>query len=356
MQGIVGLYLGKENLLDHLGIFCHLYGIPLKVFDPGILSIASKWYPDFDLTYSDFAPDDLNPTMHPWILVGTLATIEPLRQAQRQLFGKTSQFAYLPHGISAKSREWSLETMPKIDLFLFPGKALQELLEECNLSSCYSNFLYTGNYREEYYQKHSKLYENLIQKEMPKPSLFESKNPKLFLMPSNSSSKERSFFFDLHLSLLIELQERYSLIVKPHPLLEEERPGFFMQLKEQCLEKGIIFLDKTPPLLPYLNQDSLLITDHSSVVFDGLVKRANIALIQKRPSIDRYDLSDKATKIQRLEDVLLKDFAPFSCAEERDATLEWLYAPLLKKADLKKGLRTCLQPSLEKSDFKEVIP
>jgi CDP-glycerol glycerophosphotransferase (TagB/SpsB family) len=244
------------HYIDHLAPFCSLMRWPLIVFEESIAEQCRKFYPDLEILDKTPLPpcivtcDNraiLEAAFWPWAAPKTL---------------------WLPHGLSDKG--WKapfFEALQKEDLLLVYGQKMRDVLAAKKVTI--PQFA-VGNFRYEYFKKHRKFYEALIQERFGEQRF-------VLYAPTWEDSESNGTFWEAFPKLAASIPKQ--LLVKVHPNTERKF-GFRL---ERC--KGIAphvqFLEEFPPIYPILERTDLYIGDMSSIGYDFLQFKRPMVFLRK---------------------------------------------------------------------------
>ncbi len=273
MQRAIGISTGPATHLDHLGVLCILFDIPLIVTDEGVYETARRFYPQLDVhlhSWNDLSLDSL--AQHADILFGCgKYWAESLRPAFECVSPKQMRFVFCPHGNSDKGHSLRPEEAhPQQDIALIYGDHMYELLKNTGALSSINHVIRTGNYRHSYYLDHRAFYDDLAG-EMVFQHL--PKDKKILLYAPTWPNKENpSPVFDLSEELIKQLSPTFTLLIKWHPLLEEFYPGQTHHfLGRYSGHPGVHFVTDFPAIYPLLMRSDAYIGDFSSIGYDYLL-------------------------------------------------------------------------------------
>lgn len=262
----IGINTGPATHLDHLGVLCILFGIPLAVTDERVYETARRFYPELDVhlcSWNDLSLDSLSE--HADILLGCgKFWAETLLPALECVCKKRMRLVFCPHGNSDKGRNVK---HPAQDISLYYGDHMLELLKTTGAASSIGHLVRTGNYRCQFYLDRRPFYDALADE-----LVFLPKNKKTILYAPTWPNKENpSSVFELSSQIVEQLTPSFTLLVKWHPLLEEFYPGLTYQFLGRFEGRpGVHFISDFPAIYPLLNRVDGYLGDFSSIGYDFL--------------------------------------------------------------------------------------
>lgn len=259
---------GPDTHLDHLSVICDLMDVPLIVTEPQNRAIAEEYYPQIKTTYIPFEELTLEYLASHLDVIyecGKFWTVELLPQIEL-LYQKKIRMVFCPHGNSDKGHSSNLlQASAPQDISLVYGKQMKERLKNTSAGS----LVETGNLRLSFYQKHKDHFDRLAEKKVF--SQFHGERPLVLYAPTWDTEESPSSFFSSVSSLIEDLSPDYRLLIKLHPLLEENQPALFYHLLGKYEDrKNLLFLKEFPPVYPLLEHSSIYIGDYSSIGYDFL--------------------------------------------------------------------------------------
>lgn len=258
--------------LDHLAVLANLLDVPLLLTDPSMMEFAQKYYPYTNTLYVEERNCSLSFLAENFdtLFVSCKHWARELALSMKELFQKNMRFFYCPHGNSDKGHlNKESDLLMHQDLTFIYGNHMKDMLEKRGVLSSLNGYVFTGNYRLNYYLKHKEFYTTLVEKEVF--AKFEKKQPTLLYAPTWKDPEESSSFFTVCESLLKHLPDEYNLLIKLHPNLEEEQPERVFYLMGKYEEKkNVLFLSKYPLVYPILAKTDIYLGDFSSVGYDML--------------------------------------------------------------------------------------
>lgn len=260
---------GPDTHLDHLSVICDLMDVPLIVTDPQNAIIAKEYYPQIETDYVPFEEltlDYLASHLDVIYECGKFWTLELLPLFEL-LYQKKMRIVFCPHGNSDKGHTSDLPQLPLgEDISLVYGKQMKDRLKKTSAG----RFVETGNLRLNFYQKHKNHFDLLAEKKVF--SKFQGEKPIILYAPTWHTDESPTSFFHSVSALIEDLSPDYHLLIKLHPLLEENQPALFYHLLGKYEgQKNLLFLKEFPPIYPLLERSSIYIGDYSSIGYDFLI-------------------------------------------------------------------------------------
>jgi len=268
-QNAIGLVYGsQEHQLDHLAAVCMLMLIPLMVTEEEIEKLAKRYYPDLEIIRCDYREVGELVVSNYDILFSTLPKIliEEIFFLSERILRKRLHSIWCPHGNSDKGYRLPLEGLPKEEMALAYGKKMVDFFQIKGAFDQLKALVITGNFRYTLYQKRKDFYQILL-------STFFSKlkNHKTILYaPTWQDSENFCSFFSAIAPLIDYLPSKYSLIIKLHPyLLENKKTEHLIDRYEN--HPQVQFVTHFPPIYPLLDLSDIYIGDVSSIGYDFLI-------------------------------------------------------------------------------------
>lgn len=234
----VAISTGPETHLDHLAPFCALLGIPLIVTSEEHLDLGQKFYPMVDIQLIEL--NELNLTHFETIVTCGKFWAMDLKPSLKLLYKKEINFVFIPHGYSDKE-----------DLL---GQAVDQDIQ--------LTYRELGNFRHRFYQLHQTHFDRLAE------SYFNHKKTVLYAPTWQTTSTSTSFFESTG-AIIEALASDYNLLIKLHPLLEENDPVQFHRILGKY-ENRARFILNFPPVYPLLEKSAVYLGDYSSIGYDFL--------------------------------------------------------------------------------------
>lgn len=264
---------GPSTHLDHLAIITEMMGIPLIIPDFATSELCKEFYPKIDsfyIPYDELTLDYLAENFDVIYECGKFWTVELLPLFE-QFYKKKMRLVFCPHGNSDKGHSLNLSEIPLIqDISLVYGSQMKDQLKKTGALKHTRHLVETGNLRYLFYQKHKAHFDQLAEQKVF--SHFNSSLPLILYAPTWNTRESPTSFFSSVAALIEELTPSYRLLIKLHPLLEENEPALYHRLigKYEGLE-NLLFLTDFPPIYPLLEKTDLYIGDYSSIGYDFLL-------------------------------------------------------------------------------------
>lgn len=260
MKTMIAISTGPETHLDHLAPLCELLDIPLLVTEREHLELAQLFYPMIDCRYISLEKLTLEYIANHFDVIFTCGKFwaTELKPQIQMIYGKDIEIVHCPHGYSDK--ESMLGKTVKQDLCLAYAPKMSATLETEKIA-------YTGNVRLWFYQKHQKHFATIVEEGIAS-KLDKKKKTVLYAPTWETKATPTSFFSDTG-ALIETLSHSYNLLIKLHPLLEENHPAHFYAILGKY-EKQAHFIVKFPPIYPLLEKSDIYLGDFSSIGYDFL--------------------------------------------------------------------------------------
>lgn len=249
MSRTVAISTGPETHLDHLAPLCYREKIPLVVTEKEHLSLAEAFYPMIETRYLPLEALTLHHIANSYdtiLTCGKFWALE-LKPLLKLFFNKEIRFVFTPHGHSDKEELLDHPIAQDLELVYAPNPAKPDAIV-------------MGNVRRAFYLEHKDHFDELAAPH------FLSKKPTVLYAPTWSTKASQSSFFTHFESVFEQLHSSYHLLVKLHPLLEENDPALYHKL----LQYPAHFLQKFPPIYPLLERTDFYLGDTSSIGYDFL--------------------------------------------------------------------------------------
>ncbi len=177
-----------------------------------------------------------------------------LKPLLKLFFNKEIRFVFVPHGNSDKEALLNKPVDQDIDLVYGPqmhtGKIGTRVFE-------------IGNLRLWFYKKHKEHFDQLAE------SFFSSGKKTVLYAPTWETKATNTSFFKNSDKIIEELNDSYNLLIKLHPLLEENNPAQFYQILGKY-ENHVQFILHFPAIYPLLEKTDIYLGDYSSIGYDFL--------------------------------------------------------------------------------------
>ena len=252
-----------EHHLDHLAPFCSLMQIPLVLTDEDLLQKARLYYPDLELLQWDCleAPFEIVRSFDTIFYSTPRCMFDEVFFIAEATLGKKIKTIWLPHGNSDKGHASVLmEGLKEEETLLVYGPKMIDFLKNKNV---FRPFISLGNFRFEYYRRHKKFYDSLIQKLALPPM------KTILYAPTWQDGENSTSFFQAARALIKQLHSDVLLLIKLHPNLEKDIRVLQFVLQNEA-HPNIRFLSGFTPVYPILDKADLYLGDFSSVGYDFL--------------------------------------------------------------------------------------
>ncbi|MEL7431235.1 MAG: CDP-glycerol glycerophosphotransferase family protein [Chlamydiota bacterium] len=261
----------NHHILDHIAPLAALLDIPLMITEEKNFSLGKEFYPMVSTFYQD-RTNVVYEKMAQEYDVLFRCTFNSARFVSyfAELLGKEVKLIYCPHGNSDKGHldNSLLEHMKTQDGVLLYGQHMIDRLKQQNHWDSLPPYAITGNYRLEFYLENRTFYQDLMDKKifshLPKTTYT------LLYAPTWNDYENLSSFFDRVEELIEYLPEDMSLLIKPHPLIEETAPAQFFSVLPEQFPKRVQIVEDFPCMYPLLDRVDAYIGDYSSVGYDAL--------------------------------------------------------------------------------------
>jgi hypothetical protein len=238
----VAISTGPETHLDHLAPFCALLNIPLIVTSQEHLDLGQKFYPMVDIQLIDLPEltlEYLATHFETIVTCGKFWAME-LRPMIKLLYKKELNFVFIPHGYSDK----------------------EDLLGRTVDQDIHFTYRDIGNFRHHFYLQHQAHFDRLAE------GYFNHQKSVLYA-PTWQTTATSTSFFDSTGTIIEALASDYNLLIKLHPLLEENDPVQFHRILGKY-ENRARFILNFPPVYPLLDKAAVYLGDYSSIGYDFL--------------------------------------------------------------------------------------
>jgi len=269
MKKCVAVLTGPDTYLDHLAPVSHFMEMPLLVTEEQTYESALRFYPFVNIVKKDLSELSIDFFCDNFDVIFEsgkfwAAELKPLFSLFRK---KEIRFVFCPHGNSDKGH--SLKKHVPQDVSLFYGSHMFDLLQKTGALSYIDSPVRTGNYRLLFYKKFKSFYDELSQK-LIKNGLNPYKKTVLYA-PTWQDGENPSSFFTATTLLIDRLKEKFNLIIKIHPFLEEFHPANTYKIVSAYENtEGVLFLKNYPAIYSLLDLCDLYIGDYSSIGYDFL--------------------------------------------------------------------------------------
>ncbi len=260
---------GPYTHLDHLGPLCALLGMPLLVTEENTYRLAQKFYPQVEAVlkeHRELTLDFLASSFDVLFECGKFWAIE-LLPLFKLFYQKQMRIVFCPHGNSDKGH--SLSSSVPQDISLIYGQQMVDQLKKTGAFDQIGTPIITGNIRYPFYSHHRRFYDELADQHVF--SRLDPRKKTILYAPTWQDRENTSSFFQACVTLIDQLSPAYNLIVKLHPLLEEEHPAATCHiLAKYASFPHLVLLTEFPPIYPLLARSDLYLGDYSSIGYDFL--------------------------------------------------------------------------------------
>lgn len=253
---IAAISTGPETHLDHLAPLCALLEIPLIVTNEEHLEMGKKFYPMVDIRlipFSNLTLEYIAIHFDTIVTCGKFWAME-LKPLIQLFYEKEIRFIFAPHGNSDKEALLGKEVEQDIDLVYGPQMRALKTGGNC---------IEMGNLRRWFYQEHKDHFDRLAKE------FFDSEKKTVLYAPTWSTKATPTSFFESTSQIIDALADEYNLLIKLHPLLEENDNARFHRILGKY-EGRARFILNFPPVYPLLEKTSVYLGDFSSIGYDFL--------------------------------------------------------------------------------------
>ncbi|NGX39810.1 MAG: putative CDP-glycerol:glycerophosphate glycerophosphotransferase [Chlamydiae bacterium] len=323
MNKTAAISTGPSTHLDHLAPLCALLDIPLVVTELDHIAIGERFYPMVDIQYvplEELTLETIATNFDTIIETGKFWAME-LKPLINMLFGKEILFIFSPHGNSDKEDILGKEVEQDIDLVygpqmhkLKPGRRVIEI----------------GNVRHWFYQKYKSHFDEFADEAI---SIDPEKKTVLYA-PTWTTTATTSSFFSHAEEVIGELKKEVNLIIKLHPLLEENDPAAFHRIIGKY-EKEVTFLLDFPAIYPLLEKVDIYLGDTSSIGYDFLYYNRPMFFLGKNGSLTKCGEPFRGeTSLQNSQEEL---------SHIRKKAYEEAFGPVISGSDLREKIEALLE-------------
>jgi hypothetical protein len=255
------IYGPLEHHLDHLAPFCSLMQVPLILTDEDLLQKARLYYPDLELLYWNCleAPFEVVRSFDTLFYSTPRCMFDEVFFIAEATLGKKMRTIWLPHGNSDKGHASILmEGLKNEETLLVYGPKMVDFLKNKNV---FRPTISIGNFRLEYYRRHKKFYDLLIQELPPLKTILYA--------PTWQDGENSTSFFQAAQNLIQQLPSDVLIIIKLHPNLEKDSSVLQFVLQNET-HPNVRFLSGFTPIYPILERADIYLGDMSSVGYDYL--------------------------------------------------------------------------------------
>ncbi|MCI0382317.1 MAG: CDP-glycerol glycerophosphotransferase family protein [Chlamydiae bacterium] len=344
----IAISTGPDTHLDHLAVICDLLEIPLIVTDESHLSIANQFYPQIKVKHKDFGELTLE-YLSKWDAIfgcGKFWAME-LIPALEMTYHKKMRFVFCPHGNSDKGGSLPSLEIPQ-DISLLYGQQMADLLKKTNFYNQIKQVIFTGNLRYPFYLKYKNHFDSLAKEKIF--SKLDPSKPILLYCPTwHTEESPTSFFESISLFLTDTLQD-YNLILKIHPLLEEQYPAHtFHALQKLKQHKFIHLLSEFPAIYPLLEKTDLYIGDFSSIGYDFLLYDRPMLFLNLKSTTTFLHECGWVMKNEKIDKLIKKALQTKQkeYSSMRKKTYDYAFGETPNKEALRKNIFLALEPVLK---------
>lgn len=240
---ISAISTGPVTHLDHLAPLCSLLDLPLIVVEKEHFDLGKNFYPMIDLQYvplHELTLEYIARHFQGVIACGKFWALE-LKSAIQMLYQNELRVIFVPHGYSDKESFLGSPTPQDIAL------SYEDL----------------GNLRHHFYEEHKEHFDCLAA-----PYFHTDKKSVLYAPTWESKACPTSFFSHID-DVISKLGKSHNLLIKLHPLLEENHPAHYHHVLGKY-EKDATFIENFPPIYPLLEKTDIYLGDYSSIGYDFL--------------------------------------------------------------------------------------
>jgi hypothetical protein len=255
------IYGPLEHHLDHLAPFCSLMQIPLVLTDEELLQKARLYYPDLELLYWNCleAPFEVVRSFDTLFYSTPRCMFDEVFFIAEATLRKKMKTIWLPHGNSDKGHaSFLMEGLKDEETILVYGPKMVDFLKT---KKVFRSTISIGNFRLEYYRRHKKFYDSLLQELPPMKTILYA--------PTWQDGENSSSFFQVAPALIEQLPSDIFLLIKLHPNLEKTIDVLQFILQNET-HPNIRFISGFTPVYPILERADLYLGDMSSVGYDFL--------------------------------------------------------------------------------------
>lgn len=258
------IHTGPDTHLDHLAVICEVMQMPLIVTEESHAILCHTFYPHVKVIERHLSELTFDYIAHNYAAIfecGKFWAME-LQPVVKMLYNKTLRLIHCPHGNSDK--ESFLKDHVAQDLALIYGPQMRELY-----SNRTGQFIEMGNLRAHYYEKHKSHLDQLAATKVF--NQLDRKKKTILYAPTWVSNATPSSFFSSAETIIQMLSKDFNLLIKLHPLLEENHPGHFWHfLGKFESAPGVKIIQEFPAIYPLLAKTDIYLGDYSSIGYDFL--------------------------------------------------------------------------------------
>lgn len=263
----VAIHTGPVTHLDHLAPLCYLLKIPLIVTEKEHEKMGKQFYPMIEIRYVNLLDLSLEYIANNFCTILTCGKFWAMELGPlvEMFYGKKIRFIFSPHGYSDKESFLNIPIPQMIQLLYGP----QTLAKNTHTHS-----IIIGNIRHWFYKKFKTHFDAFVQ------PFFSTKKKTVLYAPTWETKATHTSFFAYTTHIIAPLKQKYHLLIKPHPLLEENHPGAFHKLLSQH-EHETQFILNFPLVFPLLEKTNYYLGDFSSVGYDFLLYDRPMFFLEK---------------------------------------------------------------------------
>ncbi len=250
----VAISTGPITHLDHLAPLCEMLDIPLIVVEREQVELGALFYPMIEIQYVPLSRLTLKYIASRFdtiITCGKFWAME-LKPLLELLHKKKVRFVFAPHGMSDKEELLSKSVNQDVQLIYGPLTKTNAL-----------HHIEMGNIRLGFYEKHRAHFDELAD------PFFQTEKKTVLYAPTWKTKATSSSFFTDTGRIIEQLSDEYNLLIKLHPLLEENDLVNFHRIIGRYEDRAT-FIENFPPVYPLLDRTDVYLGDFSSVGYDFL--------------------------------------------------------------------------------------
>lgn len=286
--------VGQIHYIDHLAVISIIMGIPLIFYDEQDYELGIRYYPRLKAIKEEY--DDINPESlmadYDVIFTSDLWAKEAFEKHFNILekkYNKQLRRVFCPHGFSDKG--FYFKGCAFEDICLIYGQNMKDLLNRYHALEQLSSYVITGNYRYAFYLQHQDFYSKVVEEEILS-KFSEKRRPLIIYAPTWQDYEDSTTFFDSSAYIMGQLPSDYNMIVKLHPMLEQNDPGAYYRIMGKFEQKpNIHFIREFPPVYPLLATADIYLGDMSSVGYDFLAFNRPMFFLNKLRKDSKIDPS-----------------------------------------------------------------
>lgn len=272
--------------IEHLAPLCALLDMPMLVCDSPGQAAAAACYPQLDVTWLR-GIDHATPArdagarvreMAPQVIFYSHLFLRPALRALLTMDGTPPpRVVHCPHGFSEKRQDWSQQVAFQ-DIALLQGRFALDQLAQMGVGAMLYYFTLAGNLRRDHYHAHRAFFDAQAR---ALGVASDARMRTVLYAPTWSDKVGASSFFAALLPLVQDLPHDWRLVVKLHPLLEENAAAVDA-LSATCREHAnVVLLRNCPLTYPLLQQADVYVGDMSSLAYDYLAYDRPMVLLNQ---------------------------------------------------------------------------